>query len=77
MNGRMALNWAAFLLLETATQIVFKLAGAGFDVNDGIVGLLRHAVTSPWVIGGFTLYFGCFLLWMTILKESDLGGLSP
>jgi drug/metabolite transporter (DMT)-like permease len=29
------------------------------------------------VVGGFLLYFGCFLLWMTILKDADLGRAFP
>jgi drug/metabolite transporter (DMT)-like permease len=76
-NGRAALSWALFLSLETATQVVFKLAGAKMDASHGLLSVMTHAAVSPWAIGGFILYFGCFLLWMTILKDADLGRAFP
>ena len=39
--------------------------------------MLLHAIASPWVWAGFVLYFIDFLLWMLILKESDLGRAFP
>ncbi len=76
MKVRFLISWALFLAVETATQVTFKIGGAGLDATHGI-GLLTHSAFSPWVIGGFCLYFGCFLLWMTILKDADLGRAFP
>ena len=77
MNGRAVLSWVLFLAVETAAQITFKIAGSGLDAAHGLLPLIAHAFSSPWVFAAFTLYFGCFLLWMTILKDSDLGRAFP
>lgn len=71
------MSWAVFLAAETATQIVFKVAGADLDLDSGLSPMLVHAIASPWVWAGFALYFVDFLLWMLILKESDLGRAFP
>ncbi len=77
MNLRVMMSWAAFLVVETATQVTFKIGGSGLDASHGLWALIAHAAFSPWVAGGFVLYFGCFLLWMSILKEADLGRAFP
>ncbi len=71
------MSWVLFLTVETAAQITFKIAGSGLNPAHGFLPLIVHAFGSPWVFGAFTLYFGCFLLWMTILKDSDLGRAFP
>ena len=76
MNGRALLSWVLFLMVETATQVTFKIGGGGLDATHG-VWLLIASAFSPWVIGGFCLYFGCFILWMGILKDADLGRAFP
>ncbi len=76
MNPRLLLSWFLFLAVETATQVTFKIGGAGLDALHG-PWLLTQSAFSPWVIGGFCLYFGCFLLWMSILKDADLGRAFP
>jgi len=74
---RAIVSWAIFLTAETTTQIVFKVAGADLDLDAGLSPMLAHAIASPWVWAGFGLYFVDFLLWMLILKESDLGRAFP
>jgi drug/metabolite transporter (DMT)-like permease len=76
MTPRLLLSWFLFLAVETATQVTFKIGGAALDATDGPWRLLQSAF-SPWVVGGFCLYFGCFLLWMSILKDADLGRAFP
>ncbi len=77
MTIKAILPWLLYLVVETAVQVVFKIAGTGLDVVDGLGPMVAQAATSPWVLGGFFLYFLGFLLWMTILKDADLGRAFP
>jgi drug/metabolite transporter (DMT)-like permease len=76
-NLRTLLAWALFLAIETLTQIVFKWAGASLDLDQGFWTMAMRAVRSPFVIGGFALYLSGFFVWMTILREGDLGHAFP
>ena len=73
----MIASWVLFVAIETATQVVFKLAGATLDPGSGIVPMALHALVTPIVVIGFVLYFCAFLCWMTILKDIDLGRAFP
>ena len=77
MNPRVLFGWLLFLAVETAVQVVFKIGGAGLDDTHGLAPLLLNALSSPWVLGGFALYFAGFLVWMTILKDADMGRAFP
>ncbi len=70
-------GWLLFIAIETATQVVFKLAGSTFDDRDGPLALARHALATPVVLLGFGLYFCGFVVWITILKDVDLGRAFP
>jgi drug/metabolite transporter (DMT)-like permease len=70
-------GWVLFIAVETATQVVFKYAGATLDDRSGIGHLVAHALATPVVLLGFGLYFCGFLIWMTILKDLDLGRAFP
>ena len=70
-------TWFLFLVVESGTQVVFKFAGAKLDASNGLPALATQILTSPWAIGGFLLYFLGFILWMTILRESDVGRAFP
>ncbi len=70
-------GWLLFIALETAIQVVFKVAGEGLDPEAGLAGLVHHALTTPVVLVGFGLYFLGFLVWMTLLKDLDLGRAFP
>jgi drug/metabolite transporter (DMT)-like permease len=70
-------GWILFVAVETATQVVFKLAGATLDDSAGPLQLVRHALATPVVLLGFGLYFCGFLVWITILKDVDLGRAFP
>ena len=77
MTAKAILPWLLYLVVETGVQVVFKIAGTGMHVAGGLLPMIAAAATSPWVIGGFFLYFLGFLLWMTILKDADLGRAFP
>jgi drug/metabolite transporter (DMT)-like permease len=70
-------GWLLFIALETMVQVVFKLAGGELDADAGLAPLLRHALTTPIVLLGFGLYFCGFLVWITLLKDLDLGRAFP
>lgn len=70
-------GWLAFIALETTIQAVFKIAGGHLDAGAGLVPMLRQALATPVVLLGFGLYFCGFLVWMTLLKDLDLGRAFP
>jgi drug/metabolite transporter (DMT)-like permease len=70
-------GWVLFILVETATQVAFKYAGATLDDRSGLTHLVAQALATPVVLLGFGLYFAGFLVWMTILKDVDLGRAFP
>lgn len=70
-------GWLLFIALETLIQVVFKYAGTELDADAGLVALVRHAIATPIVLIGFALYFCGFLVWMTLLKDLDLGRAFP
>ena len=70
-------GWLLFIVVETATQVAFKYAGATLDDRSGLGRLIAHALTTPVVFLGFGLYFCGFLIWLTILKDIDLGRAFP
>lgn len=70
-------GWLCFIALETLIQVVFKFAGGDLDADAGLAALVRQAVTTPIVLLGFALYFCGFLVWITLLKDLDLGRAFP
>jgi len=75
--GKAVGGWLLFIAVETATQVAFKYAGATLDDRHGLAGLVLHGLQTPVVLLGFTLYFCGFLVWLTILKDIDLGRAFP
>jgi multidrug transporter EmrE-like cation transporter len=70
-------GWLLFIAVETATQVTFKYAGATLDDRSGVAHLIGTALATPVVWLGLALYFCGFLIWMTILKDLDLGRAFP
>ncbi len=70
-------GWLLFIAVETSTQVAFKFAGATLDDRSGLLHLVSHALSTPVVLLGFGLYFCGFLIWLTILKDIDLGRAFP
>jgi drug/metabolite transporter (DMT)-like permease len=70
-------GWLLFIGVETATQVAFKYAGATLDDSQGLAGMIVHGLQTPVVLLGFVLYFCGFLIWLTILKDIDLGRAFP
>ena len=70
-------GWLLFIAVETATQVTFKYAGGTLDDSAGLVQMAVRAAHQPLVLLGFVLYFLGFLIWLTILKDIDLGRAFP
>ncbi len=74
-RGAQALGWLGLFCVETGMHTCFKLGGdaLGGDFWQATAGAAR----SPWVWAGLACYIGMFALWMTILKEADVGRAFP
>ena len=70
-------SWILYLAVESGSQVVFKIAGAKLDASYGVWPVMVQALTSPWALGGLLLYALGFLLWMTILRDVDVGRAFP
>ncbi len=70
-------GWLLFIAIETATQVAFKFGGASLDDSAGLGAMAATAAHNPVVWLGFGLYFLGFLVWLTILKDIDLGRAFP
>lgn len=70
-------GWAVFIAVETVTQVVMKYAGSALDDRGGVTAMAAHALSSPITWLAFGLYFAGFLVWLTILKDVDLGRAFP
>ena len=75
--ARAIAGWLLFIAVETATQVTFKYAGGTLDDSSGLVQMALRAAQTPLVLLGFVLYFLGFLIWLTILKDIDLGRAFP
>lgn len=75
--GKAIAGWGLFIAVETATQVTFKYAGGTLDDSAGALQMALRAAHQPLVLLGFGLYFLGFLIWLTILKDIDLGRAFP
>lgn len=75
MTRGQALGWLGLFCVETGMHVCFKLGGSALD--GGAAQAVAGVVRSPWVWAGLACYIGMFVLWMTILKEADVGRAFP
>lgn len=67
------LGFGVLMLLDTFTQISFKMASnhaGAFVMNWGWLVRVFH---NPWVYGAVLGYLCAFLTWMTLLKRAPVG----
>jgi drug/metabolite transporter (DMT)-like permease len=70
---RLAIGFCALVLIDTWTQISFKLASrqtGEFMMN---THWLRAAAVSPFIYAAIAGYVGAFLAWMTLLEHAPVG----
>ncbi len=71
------LAWIALVAVELLTQLSLKFAGkatGGFDFSAHAFAL---ALASGWLWLAIASYCGCFIVWMLILRHSDLSRAYP
>ena len=66
-----------FVFLDTAVQIVFKLAGHELGNGAFDTSWLSAAAQSPTVWCAIVLYLTIFVLWMLILQQVELSRAFP
>jgi drug/metabolite transporter (DMT)-like permease len=72
-HKRLAVGFAALVLIDTWTQIAFKLASrqtGEFVMN---TRWLSAAAVSPFIYGAIAGYIAAFLAWMTLLEHAPVG----
>src|SRR5436309_9389655 len=70
---RLAIGFAALMLIDTWTQIAFKMASR----QTGEFMMSSHwfaaAVASPFIYGAIAGYLAAFPTWMTLLEHAPVG----
>lgn len=74
---RQLLVWLAFIGLDTATQLAFKLGAVGLGDMDFGLDMLARAVRLPGVWLAVAGYLGTFFVWMAILRDMPLSRAFP
>lgn len=71
------LKWVLFPLFDTVNQVCMKFLG--LETGDTAFGLdwFREVLTSYYWWGAIGADVGSFLMWMLILKKSDLSFAAP
>ncbi len=73
----LVLAWLALVAVEIVTQLSLKFAGkatGSFDFSAHAFALARG---SGWLGRAIASYCGCFVVWMLILRHSDLSRAFP
>jgi multidrug transporter EmrE-like cation transporter len=74
---RLFLFWAAFIALDTATQIAFKVASESVEGMSFGLGFLKVALTTPALWVTVLCYIATFIVWMAVLMRMDLNRAFP
>jgi len=70
---RLGLGFGALVLIDTWTQISFKLASRQTGEFMMTTKWLAVAAVSPFIYGAIAGYLGAFLAWMTLLEHAPVG----
>lgn len=71
------LAWLALIAVELVTQLSLKRAGKATGAFDFSAHAFEVAIGSGWLWLAITCYCGCFVVWMLILRHSDLSRAFP
>src|ERR1700722_9369095 len=74
---RLILFWCAFITLDTATQIAFKVASESVEGMSFGLDFLKVAVSTPALWVTVLCYIGTFVTWMAVLMRMDLNRAFP
>lgn len=70
------LSWAAIPILNVLQQFLLKEGADQAMTSEGAVWILR-LLGSPWFMAAIGAEIACFVIWMTVLAELDLGKAFP
>jgi len=68
-----AFGFAALMLVDTWTQVSFKLATHHAGEFAPSLPWLRAAAATPWLYAAMAGYAGAFFIWMTLLEHAPVG----
>lgn len=71
------LLWAAYLALDTGSQLAFKWASGTVGAGALDLGWFTRAVTAPSLWTGVACYVGTLVIWMRVLARMDLSRAFP
>jgi len=66
-------GFAALMLIDTWTQVSFKLATRHAGEFAPSFLWLRAAAATPWLYAAMAGYAGAFFLWMPLLEHAPVG----
>jgi len=72
-RNRLAFGFAALVLIDTWTQIAFKLASRQTGEFMLTTRWLSAAAVTPFIYGAIAGYIAAFLAWMTLLEHAPVG----
>jgi multidrug transporter EmrE-like cation transporter len=74
---RLFLFWGAFIALDTATQMAFKIASQSVEGMSFGMDFLKVALTTPALWITVLCYIATFIVWMAVLMRMDLNRAFP
>jgi len=69
--------WAGFLILDSLTQLAFKMGGNSMDGAPVGFGWMAQALQTPIIWSAILGYAAVFCSWIFILKEMELSKAFP
>jgi drug/metabolite transporter (DMT)-like permease len=66
-------GFCALVLIDTWTQVSFKLASRQTGEFVMSTHWLTAAILSPWIYAAVAGYLGAFFTWMTLLEHAPVG----
>jgi drug/metabolite transporter (DMT)-like permease len=73
-RGQVVLSgFCALVLIDTWTQVSFKLASRQTGEFVMTTHWLGAAILSPWIYAAVAGYLGAFFTWMTLLEHAPVG----
>jgi len=66
-------GFSVLVLIDTFTQVSFKLAAAQAGAFTLSGTWLAAAMATPWIYAALVGYLAAFVTWMTLLKHAPVG----
>lgn len=75
--NRALMLWAAYLGLDTGSQLAFKWASGSVGTGAMDLDWFLRALTAPSLWAGVACYVGTLIIWMRVLARMDLSRAFP